>query len=92
MGLIPNDWKHLLRTESSQKSILKNFCVNNKVTRKVKDFQKLSNKEIYLSLQSNSAKYNKPFKLTSWQNFLEGHHFLSPDIWDRTCFDWLEMF
>ena len=65
MGLIPNDWKHLLRTETSQKSLLKIFCYNNKVTRKVKDFQKLSNKEIYLSLQSDSAKYNKPFKFIS---------------------------
>ena len=37
------------------------FCYNNKVTRKVKvkDFQKLSNKEIYFTLQSNSTKYNK---------------------------------
>ena len=25
MGLIPNDWKHLLRTEISQKSLLKIF-------------------------------------------------------------------
>ena len=48
-GLTPNDWKHLLRTETSQKSLLKIFCYNNKVTREVKDFQKLSNKEIYLS-------------------------------------------
>ena len=56
MGLISNDWKHLLRTEASQKSILKIFCYNSKVTRKVKDFQKLSNKEIYFNLQSKSAK------------------------------------
>ena len=55
MGLIPNDWKNLLRTETSQKSLFKIFCYNNNVTRKVKDFQKLSNKEIYLSIQSNSA-------------------------------------
>ena len=80
MGLIPNDWKHLLRTETSQKSLLKIFCYNNKVTRKVKDFQKLSNKEIYLSLQSNSAKYIKPFKLISQPNFLVGYRLLSPDI------------
>ena len=38
MGLIPNDWKHLLRTETSQKSLLKISCYKNKVTRKVKDF------------------------------------------------------
>ena len=80
MGLIPNGWKHLLRIKASQKSLLKSFCDNNKVTRKVKYFQNLSNKEIYLSLQSNSAKYKKPFKLISWPNFLEGHHILSPDI------------
>ena len=59
MGLIPNE----LRAKISQKSLLKIFCYNNKVTTKVKDFQKLSNKEIYFNLQSNSARYNKPFKL-----------------------------
>ena len=91
MGLIPNDWKHLLRTETSQKSLLKIFCYNNKVTRKVKDFQKLSNKEIYLSLQSNSAKYNKPFKFISLPNFLKGHYILSPDIWGKIFSDSLKM-
>ena len=50
----------------------------------MKDLQKPSNKEIYLSLQSNSGKYNKPFKFISWPNFLEGHHILSPDIWGKT--------
>ena len=67
MGSIPNDWKHLLRTETSQKSQLKIFYYNNKVTRKVKDFQKLSNKEIYFNLSSNSTKYNKPFKFISFK-------------------------
>ena len=38
MELIPNDWKHLLRTESSQKSLLRTFYYNNIGTRKVKDF------------------------------------------------------
>ena len=42
IGLIPNDSKHLLKTETSQKSLLNIFCYNNKVIRKVKDFQKLS--------------------------------------------------
>ena len=42
MDSIPNDWKLLLRTETSQKSLLKLFCCNNKVTWKVKDSQKLS--------------------------------------------------
>ena len=56
MGSIPNDWKHLLKTETSQKSLLKIFCYNNKVTKKIKDFQKLFNKEIYFTLQSNTTK------------------------------------
>ena len=30
------DWKHLLRTKASQKSLLKTFSYNNKGTRKVK--------------------------------------------------------
>ena len=49
MASIPNDFpnfhfptKHLIRTETSQKSLLKIFCYNNKVTWKVKDSQKLS--------------------------------------------------
>ena len=60
IDLIPNDWQHLLKSETSQ------TVKNNKIpfkalypykgTRNVKDFQKLSNKEIYLTLQSNSTK------------------------------------
>ena len=33
MGLIPNDWKHLLRTKPSQKSVLITFYCKNKGTR-----------------------------------------------------------
>ena len=69
MDLIPNSWKHLLRAEGSQKSLLKIFCYNNKCTKKVKDFQKLSNRWIYSTLQFNCTKYNKPFKFISWTNF-----------------------
>ena len=47
MDLISSAWKHVLRTETSQKFLLKNFCYNNKGTKKVKVFRKLSNKEIY---------------------------------------------
>ena len=43
MTSIPNDRKHLLRTGTFEK--------------KVKDFQKLSNKEFYSTLQSNNTKY-----------------------------------
>ena len=66
LGLIPNYWKHLLWTETFQKSLLHVFCYNNKVTRQVKDLKKPSNKDIYCSLQSNSAKYNKPLKFIFW--------------------------
>ena len=39
MDLIPNDWKHLLRTEISQKIFLKAFYYNDKDTTKVKGFK-----------------------------------------------------
>ena len=65
MDVILNNCKHLLRTETSQKSLLKTFYYNNNGTRKLKDFQKLSNKEIYLTLHSSSTKHNKPFKFIS---------------------------
>ena len=51
LGSIPNDWKHLRRTETSQKSFTKAFCYNNKVTNKVtKRLSELCNKEIYFTL------------------------------------------
>ena len=81
MVLVPSDWKHLLRTETSQKSLLKAFFYDNKGIRKANVSQKFSNEEMHFTLQSNSSKYNKAFKFTSWSNFLEGHHFLSLDIW-----------
>ena len=70
----------------------KNFFDKNKVTGKVKDFKKLSNKEIYLSAFNifNSSKYNKTFKFILWPNFLEEHHILSPDIRSKTFCGWLE--
>ena len=54
-----------------------------KGTRKVEYFQKLGNKEIYFTLQSNSTKwYKKPFKFISCPNFLQGHHILSQESFD----------
>ena len=67
--LIPNDWKHVIRTKTSEDSLLGIFYCNAKDIRKVKDLQKLSNKEIYLILQYNNNKYNKPFKFLLWPNF-----------------------
>ena len=39
MDLPPNNWKHLLSTETSEKLLLTTFCYSNKGTRKVKNFQ-----------------------------------------------------
>ena len=87
------DWKHLLRTKLSQKSFLETFYNSNKGTRKVKDFQKLSDKGMYFILQSNITKYNKPFKFISFlfnSNFLEEHRIFSPEIWSKTFTDWFK--
>ena len=47
IDLIPNDLKHLAAlTETAPNPLLKTFYYNNKSIRKVKDFQKLSNREI----------------------------------------------
>ena len=89
MGLIPNDLKNLIRTETSKKFLKTSYC-NSKSTRKVKDFQKLSNKEINFTLQSNSTEYNKSFKFISWSNFLELHHIFSSQILDKTFTDWFK--
>ena len=48
------------------------FYYNNKDTKKLKDFQKLSNKRIYFILQTNSTKY-KPFKFISIHLSLTNH-------------------
>ena len=72
MDLIPNDWKHLLKAETS-KNLFQKLSVHyykNKDKRNVKDFRKISNKEIYFTLQSKSTKYNKPSKFISLPNTL----------------------
>ena len=56
MDLICSDWKHLLRTETSQKFLLKSFCYANKDFSNIKDLQNLSNKKIYLTFQSKINK------------------------------------
>ena len=62
IDLIPNDRKHIAN-QTSQKVLLKNFCYNNKGTRKVKFFQKLSNKSILQQI----------FKIyISWPNLMDG--------------------
>ena len=55
MDLIPNDWKYL-KLKLLKKKIPFKALYPYKDTRKVKDFQKPCNKEIYFTLQSNSTK------------------------------------
>ena len=60
MDLVSNDWKPLLRIETSQKSLLKAFYYNNKCNRKIKDFQKLSNKKSDYKFSVNSLMVYDP--------------------------------
>ena len=58
-----------------------------KSTRKVEDFQKLSNIEIYFILQSNCTKwYKKPFIFISLPNFIKGNYILSQESFDGYMF------
>ena len=74
MDLIPNDWKHLLRIETFQKSLLKTFYYNNKGNSLIKKFSSPFN-------LTNSTKYNKPSNFFSWPSILEGHHFSVLKSW-----------
>ena len=65
-----------------EKKLLKNlslrFSVLSKksVTRKIKNLQKLSNKEIHVTLQFDNSKH-RPFQFILWSNFIEGFKNLS---------------
>ena len=63
------------------------FYYRSKSSKKLRDFQKLSNKEIYFIFQSISTKSNKTYKFISWTNFLEEHHIQSPGIWGKNFTD-----
>ena len=52
MDLVSNDWKPLLRTEA--------FYYNNKCNRKIKDFQKFSNKKSDYKFSVNSLMVYDP--------------------------------
>ena len=64
------------------------FYHRNKSSRKIKAFQKLSDKESDFICQSISTIYNKTFKFISRTNFLEEHHIPSPEIWGKSFTDW----
>ena len=54
--MIGNKCLDLKHPHSFEKIVKKTFCWKNKSTRKIKEFPKLSNKEIYFTLQSNNTK------------------------------------
>ena len=56
--------------------IFRIFCFNNSDTRKIKDLQKYSNKEIQVTLQSDNTKH-KPSQFIPCSNFIEGFQHLS---------------
>ena len=60
-----------------QKSLFKIFSFNNNGTRKIKDLQNHSNKEIHVTLQFDNTKH-KPFEMMPWSNFIERFQNLSP--------------
>ena len=78
MDLIPNDPKHVIKNETSQRSLFKTFCFNNKDTNKTEDFQNLFNKEI--SSLANPIASNA---FISWLNFEERYQNFSPNNWGK---------
>ena len=85
--IVLNEWKHKIKKETSRKSLLKIFCFSNSVTRKIKDLQNLSNKEIHIILQSDNTEY-RPFQFVSWSNVMEGFQNLSPGIRGKVLTDY----
>ena len=89
-GFNSHNWKHKIREETSQKSLPKIFCFNSKDIRKIKGFQKPSNKKLYFTLRSNNTKYIKHFTLSLFhdQTLTEEHHNLTADILGKILY-WL---
>ena len=78
IDLVRNDWKHILRNETSQKFLFKTLCYNHQGTWRIKDFLELCNEKISLTVQFNNNKYIKTYEFISWPNFMEGCYNLSP--------------
>ena len=79
MGLILNDWRHLLRTETFHKTFLKIFQYKIKVTTKAKDSLIKKFTSVF-----NLIVINTTNKFISWPKVLEKHHILIPDILGKT--------
>ena len=52
--------------------------------------QKLSNKEIYFTLQNNNENYNRPFKFISWTNRIDRNPVFTPKTWDKIFTNWFK--
>ena len=84
--LIPKNWLHILKT--SQQSLFKVFYFNYKGNKKIKNLQKISNKEIYFTLQNNNENLNRPFKFVTWTNHIDGNAALAPGDWGKIFTTW----
>ena len=54
MELTLNDWKYKIRKKTSQNSLFKILCFNNKSAMKIKDLKNLSNKDTCFTFQYNN--------------------------------------
>ena len=84
MGSIFNDWKHLCKAETFQKSFLKTLCYNNKFTSKVKDFPNSLIKKFTQAF--NLIKVTKTNLSNSYYN--QTSHIPSPDMFT----DWFKKY
>ena len=81
--IIPNDWKHRITKETSQKPPSRFPVLATAFLGK----EGISNKEIHFILQSDKTK-QKPFnKFISRANFMEEYQNCSPGIWGKIFTD-----
>ena len=69
-------------------SLFKVFYFNCKGIKKIKNLQKISNKEIYFTLQNRNENLNIPFKFVSWMNHIDGNTALTPGDWSKIFTNW----
>ena len=87
MNLIPNGWKLLFKTDTSQKkNLIKALYHPYKGTRKVEDFSNFCYNEVFFTFQSNSINNTK-----NLLNSFDGktslkHHILSQESFDEYIF------
>ena len=81
---------HILKSKTSKKTLFKIFYYNVRGIRKVKNLQKLSNKETYFTYQNNDENYVKPFKFITRTYTLEENSVFTPEIWDKAFTDYFK--